>query len=175
VDAGRPVHCEAQNAEQAPNAKAEGVAPGGVAAGATVEVAPDPIIINRDDISGLGGSSPMAAPFCCLVALSRLATSKSARFGAASPTQLCETSCTSSLALKRRRVVYNRNGHCLRYRSARRRPIRSAFAITVSVNGFDGSVGRAAPSTMYTPRAACISPRALVPYSVSYPIPNGPA
>ena len=34
VDAGRPVHCEAQNAEQAPNAKAEGVAPGGVAADA---------------------------------------------------------------------------------------------------------------------------------------------
>ena len=34
VDAGRPVHCEAQNAEQAPNAKAEGVAPGGVAANA---------------------------------------------------------------------------------------------------------------------------------------------
>ena len=32
-----------------------------------------------------------------MLAWLRLATSKSARFGAASPTQLCETFCTSSL------------------------------------------------------------------------------
>lgn len=34
VDTGRPVYCEAQDAEQAPDAKAEGVAPGGMAADA---------------------------------------------------------------------------------------------------------------------------------------------
>ena len=34
VDPGRPVHREAQNAEQAPDAQAEGAAPGGVAADA---------------------------------------------------------------------------------------------------------------------------------------------
>ena len=43
---------------------------------------------------GLGVVSVMAAPF--LLSWLRLATTSSARFGAASPTQLCERFCTSS-------------------------------------------------------------------------------
>src|SRR5215813_6323487 len=55
----------------------------------------DPLVVNRDDIVQRtrcivwhGGS--------LLLAWLRLATSSSARFGAASPTQLCERFCTSS-------------------------------------------------------------------------------
>jgi hypothetical protein len=47
--------------------------------------------------SGRGVVSVMAASF--LLSWLRLATSSSARFGAASPTQLCETFPTSSLSL----------------------------------------------------------------------------
>src|SRR5262249_31588056 len=61
----------------------------------SVEVALDPLVVNRDDIVQRtwcivchGGS--------LLLAWLRLATSSSARFGAASPTQLCERFCTSS-------------------------------------------------------------------------------
>src|SRR5262249_40863968 len=61
-----------------------------------VEVALDPLVVNRDDIVQRtrcivchGGSF--------LLTWLRLATSSSARFGAASPTQLCERFRTSSL------------------------------------------------------------------------------
>src|SRR5262249_54257003 len=60
-----------------------------------VEVALDPLVVNRDDIVqrtrcslGHGGSFSLT--------WSRLPTSSSARFGAASPTPLCGTICTSS-------------------------------------------------------------------------------
>src|SRR5215471_3189925 len=63
----------------------------------TVQVTFDPLVINRDDIAQRtrcilchGGS--------LLLAWLRLATSSSARFGAASPTQLCERFRTSSPA-----------------------------------------------------------------------------
>jgi hypothetical protein len=50
-----------------------------------VEVILDPLVVDRDDIvSGLGVVSFMAAPSLRLLWL-RLATSSSARFGAASP------------------------------------------------------------------------------------------
>src|SRR6516225_4240988 len=45
--------------------------------------------------NGLGVFSVMAASFC--LSWLRLATSSSARFGAASPTQLCERFTTSSV------------------------------------------------------------------------------
>src|SRR5262245_29828370 len=55
----------------------------------------DPLVVDRDDFAQRtrcilchGGSF--------LLSWLRLATSSSARFGAASPTQLCETFCTSS-------------------------------------------------------------------------------
>src|SRR5262249_55939502 len=61
----------------------------------TVQVTFDPLVINRDDIAQRtrcilchGGSLSLS--------WLRLATSSSARFGAASPTQLCERFTTSS-------------------------------------------------------------------------------
>src|SRR5437868_3516641 len=61
----------------------------------TVQVTFDPLVINRDDIAQWtrcilyhGGSLSLS--------WLRLATSSSARFGAASPTQLCERFNTSS-------------------------------------------------------------------------------
>jgi hypothetical protein len=45
------------------------------------------------------------------VAWLRLATSKSARFGAVSPTQLCETFCTSSVPERQERSI--QLGHLL--------------------------------------------------------------
>jgi len=47
VDTGRPVCCEAQDAEQAPDAKAEGVAPGGVAADARAAVRATSLVHQR--------------------------------------------------------------------------------------------------------------------------------
>jgi hypothetical protein len=49
--------------------------------------------------NGLGVVSVMAAPFS--LSWLRLATSSSARFGAAGPTQLCERFCTSSRDIAR--------------------------------------------------------------------------
>src|SRR5690349_2501094 len=60
-----------------------------------IQVILDPLVVNRNDIAqrtrcilGHGGSF--------LLTWLRLATSSSARFGAASPTQLCERNRTSS-------------------------------------------------------------------------------
>jgi hypothetical protein len=50
--------------------------------------------LGKPQVSGLGVVSVMAAP--SRLTWLRLATSKSARFGAASPTHLCERFCTSS-------------------------------------------------------------------------------
>ena len=47
MDTGRPVYCEAQDAEQAPDAKAEGVAPGGVAADARAAVRATSLVHQR--------------------------------------------------------------------------------------------------------------------------------
>src|SRR5262245_36611278 len=60
-----------------------------------VQVVLDPLVVDRDDIAQrtrcilCHGGSFLLSWLC-------LATSSSARFGAASPTQLCETFCTSS-------------------------------------------------------------------------------
>src|SRR5215471_3792630 len=69
----------------------------------TVQVTFDPLVINRDDIAQRtrcilchGGS--------LLLAWLRLATSSSARFGAASPTQLCERFRTSSIVERPRKL-----------------------------------------------------------------------
>src|SRR5438067_7302237 len=64
--------------------------------------------------SGLGVGSVMAAP--SRLTWLRLATSKSARFGAASPTYLCERFCTSS-GLGRACVAVARLGEEVRRRS----------------------------------------------------------
>src|SRR6516164_8186805 len=55
----------------------------------------DPLIINRDDCPKRTRCS-LCHGGSLLLAWLRLATSSSARFGAASPTQLCERFCTSS-------------------------------------------------------------------------------
>ncbi len=47
MDTGRRVYCEARDAEQAPDAKAEGVAPGGVAAEARAAVRATSLIHQR--------------------------------------------------------------------------------------------------------------------------------
>src|SRR5690242_13188124 len=64
-----------------------------------IQVILDPLVVNRNDIAqrtrcilGHGGSF--------LLTWLRLATSSSARFGAASPTQLCERNRTSSRLLR---------------------------------------------------------------------------
>jgi hypothetical protein len=54
-----------------------------------------PLIINRDDIAKRTRSI-LSHGGSLLLAWLRFATSSSARFGAASPTYLCERSCTSS-------------------------------------------------------------------------------
>src|SRR5262245_24340221 len=63
-----------------------------------VQVVLDPLVVDRDDIAQrtrcilCHGGSFLLSWLC-------LATSSSARFGAASPTQLCETFCTSSMLI----------------------------------------------------------------------------
>ena len=59
---------------------------------APIEVVLDPLIINRDDIPKRTRCTLVHGGFFSLSWL-RLATTSSARFGAASPTQLCETFC----------------------------------------------------------------------------------
>jgi hypothetical protein len=65
-----------------------------------VEVVPDPRIVNRDDIVQRTQCIVCQSwRLLLLLAWLRLTTSKSARFGAVSPTQLCETFSTSSHVL----------------------------------------------------------------------------
>jgi CBS-domain-containing membrane protein len=63
----------------------------------------DPLIINRDDIAKRTRCS-LSHGGSFLLSWLRLATTSSARFGAASPTYLCERFCTSSEELKVRRL-----------------------------------------------------------------------
>src|SRR5262245_8675978 len=73
----------------------------------TVQVTFDPLVINRDDIA-----QRTRCILCHGVSLSLswllLATSSSARFGAASPTQLCERFTTSSRDAARPRAYLRR-------------------------------------------------------------------
>jgi hypothetical protein len=64
----------------------------------------DPLVINRDDIAQQTRCILCHGGFLSLSWL-RLATSSSARFGAASPTQLCERFTTSSFLLAPREQV----------------------------------------------------------------------
>jgi hypothetical protein len=63
----------------------------------TVQMVLNPLIVNRDDIApfGLGVVSAMAPPF--LLSWLRLTPTRSARFGAGSPTQLCENNRRNTL------------------------------------------------------------------------------
>src|SRR4029453_3295071 len=62
-----------------------------------IQVIPCPIVVNRNDIAQ-GTRCILGHGGYFLLSWLRLATSSSARFGAASPTQLCEKNRTSSFS-----------------------------------------------------------------------------
>src|SRR5215471_19319897 len=104
----------------------------------TVQVTFDPLVINRDDIAQRtrcilchGGSLSLS--------WLRLATSSSARFGAASPTQLCERFRTSSAPICRiewmTHLSFDVPAVISRWKQKNARPLRILWIFATCVPG----------------------------------------